>query len=323
MKFFLVLALVSVACALDYNNKLSFNRLSTGGSYGSLLSGGSQYSIPIRGSSFGGNYGLRSLSSGYGSNYGAGTIALLGKFPPVAKLGYVQSNYGQSNYAQSSGPVYAAVQSTRNVQYVDGPSAQPAQPQTIVIGPSVQPLDFEFQSQSSPVNVRQTHIPSQPGPPQESSHTEEPDVLRQTITKPLIHEVHEEITPVRRISQVVNPVQEEINQLVTRGQQVQQQSYNYARPQASYQAVAVQPIQVASVQPAVQTVALQAVQPAAQLQTIALAQPAYSAGYSTGLSGLSGYSGLSGLSGLTLGGGSTYTAQPSYSTAEYTSTDNY
>ena len=111
LQFFLVLALVSVACALDYNNKLSFNRLSTGGSYGSLLSGGSQYSIPIRGSSFGGGYGLRSLSSGYGSSYGgSGTIALLGKFPPVAKLGYVQSNYGQSNYAQSSGPVYAAVQ---------------------------------------------------------------------------------------------------------------------------------------------------------------------------------------------------------------------
>lgn len=107
---------------------------------------------------------------------------------------------------QSSGPIFAAVQSRRNIQFIDVPSNGGAGPrQTIVIGPSVQPLDFEFQSQSSPISVTQTHIPGRPNPPQESSHTDEPDVLRQTITKPIIHNVEETIQPVRRITQQVNP----------------------------------------------------------------------------------------------------------------------
>lgn len=113
-------------------------------------------------------------------------------------------------------------------------------------------------------------------------------------------------------------MQEEINQLVTRGQQ--QQTYQqqaYVQPQ-------VQAIRVAAVQPQVQTIRVAAVQPAAQ--TVALvAQPSYTTGYQTGgyttglsgLSGLTGYSGLSGLSGLTLGGGST-----GYTSSDY-STDNY
>lgn len=164
----------------------------------------------------------------------------------------------QQQRVASSGPILAAVQSRRNVQFIDVPSNGGAGPlQTIVIGPSVQPLDFEFVSQSSPISVRQSHIPGRPNPPQESSHTDEPDVLRQTITKPIIHTVEEVVQPIRRISQQVNPVQETITQTFAKEQQKQQQA-------AAVVAVA-QPITVAAVaaQPT-ETIAVETVAAAEQ-----------------------------------------------------------
>lgn len=163
---------------------------------------------------------------------------------------------------QYTGPVQAAVLSQRSVQVVDVPSTGGIAPaQSIVIGPSIQPLDLEFQSQSSPVSVRQVHIPGQPNPPQFSSHQDEPDLLKQEIVKPIIHEVTEAIQPFRKITQEVRPVQETINQVITRGQQVQQ-----------VQNVAVQAAPVA-------TVAVQAVQAAPALNlvgTVAAAAPSIS-----------------------------------------------
>jgi len=102
-----------------------------------------------------------------------------------------------------------------------GSTGEAAVPASIVIGPSVQPIDIEFQSQSSPVTIHQSHIGGQASAPQVSSHTEEADILRQEIVKPVIHEVTEAIQPYRTITQEVRPVLETVNQLITRGEQRQ------------------------------------------------------------------------------------------------------
>ena len=159
-----------------------------------------------------------------------------------------------------SGPIQAAIISQRSVQIVDAPSTGGiAPPQSIIIGPSVQPLNLEFLSQSSPVSVRQVHIPGQPNPPRFSSHEDEPDLLKQEIIKPIIHEVTEAIQPLRKITQEVRPVQESINQVIARGQQQVQTVAVPAVPQV--QAVAVQAV------PQVQVVAVRAVP---QVQAVAV-----------------------------------------------------
>lgn len=202
--------------------------------------------------------------------------------PQVQYVQVAQAPVAVARVAQvaqvAQGPIIGAVESTRTVQVVDGPSAAPAAPQSIVIPPSVQALDFEFQSQSSPLNVRQTHIPGRAAETQESAHEEPADVLRQKIVKPIVHEIHEAIQPIRRISQEVRPVQETVNQVLTRGQaqaapvavqQVQVQAVRAVQPVQAVRAVqvqAVQPVQVQAVR------AVQAV-PVQTLNTVQIARP--------------------------------------------------
>ncbi|KAJ6220714.1 hypothetical protein RDWZM_006526 [Blomia tropicalis] len=164
---------------------------------------------------------------------------------PAQTVKYVEAPIQLVQTVQQQGPINAAVQTTRSLQVVDVASTGgAAAPQSIVIGPSVQPLDIEFQSQSSPISVRQTHIPGTPNAPQHSAHEDEPDYLRQEITKPIIHEVTEVIQPHRKITQEVRPVEETVNQILTRGQQQQQ---------VAVQPVAVQaaaPVQIVQAAPA-------------------------------------------------------------------------
>ena len=201
-QFFIVLALFGLASAtLNYN--LNGRKLVLNGqnAYGNVLTSGS-YGL-------GAGYGVTGFSSGlglakaYAPAYSTGLVLAQA---PVAKIGYAAAapvaTYARAQYNQ--GPITAAVQSERSVQVVDVPSTgSPASPQSIVIGPSVNPLDFEFQSQSSPISVRQTHIPGQPNAPQYSSHQDEPDILKQEIVKPIVHEVTEAVQPYRKITQEV------------------------------------------------------------------------------------------------------------------------
>ena len=65
------------------------------------------------------------------------------------------------------------------------------------------------------MNVLQRHQGSV-GDTQESSSEDEPHRLLHTVTKPIIQEIHEVISPYRKILQEVHPVQEEIKTVVAK-----------------------------------------------------------------------------------------------------------
>ena len=50
-------------------------------------------------------------------------------------------------------------------------------------------------------------------------------MLKHSVTKPIIQEVREIITPFRKITQEIQPVQEEILTIVSRGQEQQKGGY--------------------------------------------------------------------------------------------------
>ena len=297
-----MLALVGLASAnLNYNSNGRTVLFNGQNSYGNLLSSGSL--VGLSGGLVGGLSGLNglSLANGYSSGYSSGysldsaplTGLVLSQAAPslsvqaLAPVSYATQQLVAAPVArvaqvaqasQISGPIQAAVQSTRSVEVVDAPSTGGVSaPQSLVIGPSVQPIDIEFQSQSSPVSVRQSHIPGQPNPPQVSRHQEEPDLLRQEIVKPVVHEVTEAIQPIRRVTQQVLPVQETVSQVLTRGQQQQQQVQYVQQAPVQTASLALQPVQTVAVQavaqPRLSLVAQPTLAVAAQPTLAVAAQP--------------------------------------------------
>lgn len=115
--------------------------------------------------------------------------------------------------------ISVAVQSQHSLQVVDVPTvtSSAAGPE-IHIPASSQPIELAFHSQSSPINVRQVHIPGVVPPPQHSQTEEQPEILKLTVVKPLVQEINEIVTPQRKIQQTVLPVQETVNQVVTKAQ---------------------------------------------------------------------------------------------------------
>ena len=191
-----------------------------------------------------GGYGLGGLGGygGYGAvGYGGlGRVAVAAPAVAVAQPALGLAAYGGYSglglglglgglrggvvgaHSQHVGPVSAAIETRRYVQVVDVPTSQDViSPSTLIVEPNVLPVNIEFRSQSSPVNVNQVHIPGRPGTVQQTSSEEEPDRLVHEVVKPVIQEVRETIVPFRRITQEVLPVQEEVNSLVARGQRQQ------------------------------------------------------------------------------------------------------
>jgi hypothetical protein len=123
------------------------------------------------------------------------------------------------NAVGGGSPIPAAVQSTHTVeiQTVNIPHT-PIQPQVIEVDANVLPLTIHFRSASSHVNVLQSHQGGGGGEVQQTSSEDEPHRLIHEVTKPIIQEVHEIITPLRRVIQEVKPVQEEIQTIVARGE---------------------------------------------------------------------------------------------------------
>lgn len=116
------------------------------------------------------------------------------------------------------GAISAAVQSKFSVEYVnvDMVPQEPLEPQVIEIEGSVLPLILHFKSVSSPIRIHQMHHPAQAVEVQETKSEDEPHILRHQVTKPIIQEVREIITPYRRIVQEIQPVQEQIQTIVAR-----------------------------------------------------------------------------------------------------------
>jgi hypothetical protein len=121
---------------------------------------------------------------------------------------------------QSYGPVEAAVHSRRTVELRNvAVQQQTYQPQIIEVNSDNLPVQINFRSHSSPVNVQQTHTPLS-GSVEHASFQDQPHRLVNEVTKPIIQEVREIIQPYRRVVQEIRPVIEEIHTVVHKGERV-------------------------------------------------------------------------------------------------------
>lgn len=183
-------------------------------------------------------------------------------------------SYGSSlGSYESSGPITAAVQSHRTVKTYDVPSTfSGSSALTIDVPSSSQSMNFLMRSRSSDINLETVHEPT-PGSFKETASEEEPHISRHTVTRPLIQEVREVVTPFRKIVQELQPVQEHVETIVPRGHQ---ESYVAAPAAATTatQLVAAQPVAVAAqpVAVAAQPVAVAAQPVAVAAQPVAVAQ---------------------------------------------------
>ena len=164
-----------------------------GGGYG-----GGGYGGGGHGGFGGGGYG--------GGGYGGGGFGGFGGFGG----GFVSGGGG------GGGIVPAAIISRHRIDYRDVPSQGVVAPTTIEVGSSSVPLNILFRSSSSHINVQQAHEGAG-GSVQQSSSVDEPHHLFHEVSKPIIQEVREVISPYRRIVQEINPVQEDIQTIVARG----------------------------------------------------------------------------------------------------------
>ncbi|UXI16327.1 major abundant protein BTP1 [Sarcoptes scabiei] len=171
-----------------------------------------------------GGYGGASLGGGYGgSGLGAGLGGLgaglggLGGFGAGLGAG-LGAGFGGGfggGLGAAGGVIPAAIQTRQSVQFVDVPSTGFVQPTTIEVGANAVPVNMIFRSASSNLNVQQVHQGAQ-GSSQESSSQDEAHYLRHTVKKPVFQEVYEVITPFRKITQEIRPVQEDIQTVVAR-----------------------------------------------------------------------------------------------------------
>jgi len=155
-----------------------------------------------------GGYGGASRSAG---GYG-GARASSGGYGGMSAGGFGGNFGGNSGAGQT---VQAAIQTRHNVEFRDVPSSGSVAPTIIEVGASSIPMTILFRSASSSLNVQQQHDGAQ-GSVQESQSDDEPHILRHSVNKPIIQEIREVITPFRKITQEIQPVQEEINTIVAR-----------------------------------------------------------------------------------------------------------
>ena len=126
--------------------------------------------------------------------------------------------------AVAHGPVNAAIQSTRTVEFI--PLNLPrelAAPQVIEVEPVQQPVHMIFRSATSPLLIEQLHHKGEPAQHEATRSEEEPHHLLHEVYKPVVQEFREVIQPFRKIVQEVKPVIEEVRTVVAKGE-------NYAAP---------------------------------------------------------------------------------------------
>jgi len=148
----------------------------------------------------GGFSGGLALNSGYGS---AG-LAL---------------NNGYGAKAVLTGPITAAIQSTRSYEVVPvALNYEAPVPQTIDVGPNIQPLAMIWRTQSSPLNLEQVHTPAA-GQHESTRSEDEASVITHESYKPVVQEFREVIQPHRKIEQRIEPVVEHVHTVVAKGEE--------------------------------------------------------------------------------------------------------
>lgn len=104
---------------------------------------------------------------------------------------------------------------------------QPATPGTIEVkSDNVPSFVIRFNSASSNVNLLHQHLPSKvPRIVQKTFSEDEPQILKHQVMKPIIQEVHEIITPYRRIVKEMKPVMESIDTIVSANRKAVEPDY--------------------------------------------------------------------------------------------------
>ena len=123
----------------------------------------------------------------------------------------------------------AAVVTDHDLKFYDVPNTGYSHPTNIDVPPDYIPINVYFRTASSMINVHQIHEGTD-GSYRESYSHDEPHKLVHTVTKPIVQEIREIITPYRTVTQHIEPVKEEIQTVVARavydnrpsGQQKQQ-----------------------------------------------------------------------------------------------------
>ncbi|KAF7495954.2 hypothetical protein SSS_06070, partial [Sarcoptes scabiei] len=182
--------------------------------------------------------GLTGMSSGLNAgNYGGYASSLMANYQPLQLSGQKLTAYDYS-----SGPLVAAVQTRHSIQTYDVPSTLSApQALNIEVPSSAPTMNFLMKSRSSNINVESVHEGAT-GSFKETSSVDEPYYNRHTVQRPVVQEVREIVTPFRKVVQEVQPVQEEVETILPRGQyQEYQQQLGLA--QAAPVAAVAQPAQ--------------------------------------------------------------------------------
>lgn len=138
--------------------------------------------------------------------------------PPPPPVEEVVVNTPQLVPATPDGPhiVPTAIHSSHQVNYHDVINTGHIEPTLIDVPANILPIHFVFRSASSMVNVEAKHE-SAKGSVQETHSQDGPHRVIHHIHKPIINEVHEMITPYRKITQTVEPLKETVQTLVARG----------------------------------------------------------------------------------------------------------
>ncbi|XP_027202693.2 uncharacterized protein LOC113796591 [Dermatophagoides pteronyssinus] len=153
-----------------------------------------------------------SITMAYGSGYGMGGGGASGM--SAGNGGGGGGGYGGMGGGMGE-TVNLAVKSNHRVSYREVESQRMVKPITVEIGAMAIPINMIFRSQSSALNVKQEHQ-SAAGSNQESQSEDEPHILKHTVKKPIYQEVYEVITPYRKITQEIKPVEEEIKTLIAK-----------------------------------------------------------------------------------------------------------
>jgi hypothetical protein len=181
------------------------------------------YAVPAVGLGLGGGYGGGlALGGGYGGGLAlskgfGGGLALDGGYGGGLALA---GGYGAKGLVQHGPAIHpAAIHSTRSYEVVPVALNYEAPiPQTIDVGPNIQPVEIIFRTQSSPLGLQQIHTPA--APEYESTKSEDqPSVLTHESYRPVIQNYREVIQPHRNIEQRVQPVIENVHTVVAKGEE--------------------------------------------------------------------------------------------------------
>ena len=129
------------------------------------------------------------------------------------------NGYGYGGgYGHGYGHSYpAAVYSHHNVEVVPVKSYGYSKSVSVDVPSSKNAIYMNFQTQSSPMYVKQQHYGAK-GSYHHSSSQDEPHKLVHQVVKPVYQELYEVVKPYRKVVQKIEPVHEEITTIVKKGE---------------------------------------------------------------------------------------------------------